>query len=35
MLEMSVRGKRYNIMPSKLVEGGDDFDWAIFKVVKQ
>lgn len=33
-LEMNVRGKQYYLMPRKLVEGGDDFDWAKFKVMK-
>ena len=33
-LQMTVRGKRYYLMPRKLVEGGDDFDWAKFKVMK-
>ncbi len=33
-LEMNVRGKNYYLMPRKLVEGGDDFDWAKFKVMK-
>ena len=35
MLEMNVRGKQYYMMPSKLVEGGDDFDWATFKIIRQ
>ncbi len=34
-LEMNVRGKQYYLMPSKLVEGGEDFDWTKFKVVQQ
>ena len=34
-LEMSVRGKTYYLMPSKLVEGGEDFDYARFKVMKR
>jgi hypothetical protein len=34
-LEMSVRGKNYYLMPSKLVEGGDDFDLARFKVMRR
>ena len=33
-LEMSVRGKRYYLMPRRLVEGGDDFDLCKFKVMK-
>jgi hypothetical protein len=35
-LEMHLRkGKSYLLMPSKLIEGGDDFDWATFKVMKR
>ena len=34
-LEMNVRGKQYYLMPSTLVEGGDDFDWAKFKVMQR
>ena len=34
-LEMSVRSKIYYLTPSKLMEGGDDFDWAKFKIGKQ
>jgi hypothetical protein len=34
-LEMSVRSKSYYLTPSKLIEGGDDFDWAKFKIGKQ
>jgi len=34
-LEMNVRGKRYHLAPRKLVEGGDDFDWAKFKVMRR
>jgi hypothetical protein len=30
---MSVRGKQYELRASKLLEGGEDFDWAKFKVV--
>ncbi|MEO7728640.1 MAG: hypothetical protein ABIS45_15400 [Burkholderiales bacterium] len=33
-LEMNVRGKPFYLMPRKLIEGGDDFDWAKFKVMK-
>ena len=33
-LQLTVRGKQYYLMPRKLVEGGDDFDWAKFKVMK-
>ena len=31
-LEMIVRQKSYLLMPSQMVEGGEDFDWAKFKV---
>ncbi len=34
-LDMSVRGKQYHLMPSKLVEGGEDFDWTKFKVMQR
>jgi hypothetical protein len=34
-IEMNVRDKIYYLMPSKLVEGGDDFDLARFKVMKR
>jgi hypothetical protein len=34
-LDMTVREKSFSLMPVSLVEGGDDFDWAKFKVVKQ
>lgn len=34
-LEMNVRGKQYYLTSSKLVEGGDDFDWAKFKVMQR
>ena len=33
-LEMNVHGKRYYLMPRRLVEGGGDFDWAKFKVME-
>jgi len=33
-LEMIVRGKQYYLMPRRLVEAGDDFDWGKFKVMK-
>ncbi len=33
-LEMNVRGKQYYLMPRRLIEGGDDFDWGSFKVMK-
>jgi len=29
---MNVRGKQYYLMSSRMAEGGDDFDWAKFKV---
>lgn len=31
-LDMTVRDKSYLLMPVSLVEGGEDFDWARFKV---
>jgi hypothetical protein len=31
-LEMMVRTKGYLLMPSRMVEGGEDFDWAKFRV---
>jgi len=34
-LEMSVRDRQYYLMPTKLVEGGDDFDWAKFKIMQR
>ena len=34
-LDMNVRGKQYYLMPSKMAEGGDDFDWAKFKVMRR
>ena len=34
-LGMNVREKQYYLMPRKLVEGGEDFDWAKFKVMRQ
>jgi hypothetical protein len=34
-LDMKVRDKSFLLMPVSLVEGGDDFDWAKFKVMKQ
>ena len=34
-LEMNVRGKQYHLAPRKLVEGGDDFDWAKFRVMQK
>ena len=34
-LEMLVRDKTYLLMPSRMVEGGEDFDWAKFKVMQR
>ena len=34
-LEMNVRGKNYYLMPARLVEGGEDFDLARFKVMQR
>jgi len=34
-LEMMVRDKTYLLMPSRMVEGGEDFDWAKFKVMQR
>ena len=34
-LDMDVRGKQYSLLPSRLLEGGDDFDWTKFKVLQQ
>jgi hypothetical protein len=34
-LEMMVRDKGYLLMPSRMVEGGEDFDWAKFKVMQR
>jgi hypothetical protein len=34
-LDMKVRDKTYLLMPSRFVEGGDDFDWAKFKVMQR
>jgi hypothetical protein len=31
-MEMIVRQKSYTLVPSQMVEGGEDFDWAKFKV---
>lgn len=33
--QMRVRDKAYLLAPSELIEGGEDFDWARFEVVKQ
>ena len=32
-LDMMVNNKPYLLMPSRLAEGGEDFDWAMFKVM--
>jgi hypothetical protein len=34
-LEMMVRDKTYLLMPARMVEGGEDFDWAKFKVMQR
>lgn len=34
-LEMMVKDKSYLLMPSKMVEDGEDFDWAKFKVMQR
>ena len=34
-LEMDVRGKWYRLTPRKLVESGEDFDWAKFRVTQR
>ncbi len=34
-LDMSVRGRQYYLMPGKLVEDGDDFDLASFRVMQR
>jgi len=34
-LDMIVNGKPYLLMPSRLTEGGEDFDWAMFKVMQR
>ena len=34
LLEMNVSGQRYYLMPRRLIEGGDDFDWGQFKVMQ-
>jgi hypothetical protein len=33
-LEMDVHGKRYYLVPQRLVEAGEDFDLAKFRVLK-
>lgn len=32
-IDMVVNNKAYLLMPSRLAEGGEDFDWAMFKVM--
>jgi hypothetical protein len=34
-LDMTVKGKGYLLMPSTMVEDGEDFDWAKFKVMQR
>jgi hypothetical protein len=34
-LEMTVNNKSYLLMPAKMVEGGEDYDWARFKVMQR
>jgi cyclic-di-GMP-binding protein len=34
-LEMMIGGKSYFLQPVRLVEGGEDFDWATFKISQQ
>lgn len=34
-LTMTVNNNSYLLIPSKLIEGGEDFDWAKFKVMQQ
>jgi hypothetical protein len=34
-LDMSVRGKTFYLVPSRLIEGGEDFDLACFKVMQR
>ena len=34
-LEMIVRGKSYILIPSRLNESGEDFDWASFKIMQR
>jgi hypothetical protein len=34
LLEMNVSGQRYYLMPRRLIEGGEDFDWGQFKVMQ-
>ena len=34
-LDMTVNGKGFLLMPGRMVEGGEDFDWAKFKVMQR
>lgn len=34
-MEMTIGGKTYLLQPLRLVEGGEDFDWAAFKVIQR
>jgi hypothetical protein len=34
-IEMSGRSKSYTFAPSRMLDAGDDFDWASFKPVAQ
>jgi hypothetical protein len=34
-LNMTVRDKSYLLLPSRLVEGGEDYDWAKFRVMQR
>ena len=34
-LDMTVNSKTYLLIPSRMVEGGEDFDWAKFKVMQR
>lgn len=31
-MEMTINGKSYLLQPARLIEGGEDFDWAAFRV---
>ena len=32
--EMTIRGAKYTITPTRMVDAGDDFDWAMYKVTR-
>jgi hypothetical protein len=34
-LEMKVNKKSYLLMPVRMVEGGEDYDWARFRVMQR